>query len=82
VGIVAQHFRRRACKLRKPDITKLHQFDKNLVIQDNEMQSVLATLEVITDQGEKSALAAGLTAVSEGKTKTLSEIRAAVKRKK
>jgi hypothetical protein len=46
------------------------------------MQSVLATLEVITDQGEKSALAAGLTAVSEGKTKTLSEIRAAVKRKK
>jgi hypothetical protein len=87
-------------RLRKLNATKLRQFDKTLVIQDNDtplavllaydqfllmqaqLQSVLATVEVLTDQEERSALAAGLRAVSEGRTKPLSEVRAALKQKK
>jgi hypothetical protein len=87
-------------RLRKLNATKLRQFDKTLVIQDNDtplavllaydqfllmqtqLQSVLATVEVLTDQEERSALAAGLRAVSEGRTKLLSEVRAALKQKK
>jgi hypothetical protein len=87
-------------RLRTLNATKLRQFDKALVIQDNDrplavllaydqfllmqtqLQSVLATVEVLTDQEEKSALAAGLRGISEGRTKLLSEIRAALKQKK
>jgi hypothetical protein len=47
-----------------------------------QLQAVLETVEVITDDEECSALAAGLQALSEGRTKPLSEIRAALKRKK
>jgi hypothetical protein len=87
-------------RLRKLNATKLRQFDKTLVIQDNDkplavllgydqfllmqtqLQAVLQTVEVITDQEERSALAEGLRAVSEGRTKPLSAIRAALKQKK
>jgi len=87
-------------RLRKLNATKLRQFDKTLVIQDNDtplavllgydqfllmqtqLQAVLATVEVITDPEERSALTAGLRAVSEEKTKPLSEIRAALRQKK
>jgi hypothetical protein len=56
-------------------------YDQFLLMQ-NQLQAVLETVEVITDQEEKSALVDGLRAVSEGKTKPLSEIRAALKQRK
>ncbi len=43
-------------------------------------QAVTNTLEVVADHEERSALAEGLRAVSEGNTKPLSEIRAALKK--
>ena len=47
-----------------------------------QLQAVLETVEVMTDDEERSALIAGLQALSEGRAKPLSEIRAALKRKK
>jgi hypothetical protein len=47
-----------------------------------QLQAVLETVEVLADDEERSALAEGLRAVSEGKTKPLSEIRAALNKGK
>lgn len=47
-----------------------------------QLQAVLDTVEVMTDDEERSALAAGIQSLSAGRTKPLSEIRAALKRKK
>jgi predicted transposase YdaD len=87
-------------KLRMLNATTLRNFDKTLVIQDNDtplavlltydqfllmqqqLQAVLETIEVITDDEERSALIEGLQAVARGKTKSLSEIRAELKPKR
>ena len=55
-------------------------YDQFLLMQ-KQLQAVLETVEVMADEEERSALISGLKAVSEGKTKPLSEIRAALKRK-
>lgn len=86
-------------RLRKLNSRTLREFDKTLVIQDNDtplavllryeqfltmqnrLQSVLSTIELLTDESEVSALQAGLASAKAGKTKTLAEIRAARKRK-
>ena len=47
-----------------------------------QLQAVLETVELIADDEERSALVSGLQSLSEGRTKPLSEIRAALKRKK
>jgi len=47
-----------------------------------QLQAVLETVGLIADDEERSALVAGLQSLSEGRTKPLSEIRAALKRKK
>src|SRR5271170_1146362 len=87
-------------RLRTLNATNLRQFNKALVIQDNDkplavlltydqfllmqrqLQAVLETVELIADNEERTALAEGLRAVSEGKTKPLSEIRAALNKGK
>jgi hypothetical protein len=56
-------------------------YDQFLLMQ-RQLQAVIDTVEVIADDEERSALAEGLRAVSEGKTKPLSEIRAALKKGK
>jgi hypothetical protein len=56
-------------------------YDQFLLMQ-RQLQAVLETVEVLADDEERSALAEGLRAVSEGKTKPLSEIRAALNKGK
>jgi hypothetical protein len=56
-------------------------YDQFLLMQ-KQLQSVLETVDVMTDDEERTALIDGLRAVSAGKTKPLSEIRAKLKRKK
>ncbi len=86
-------------KLRTLNATSLRNFDKAMVIQDNDtplavlltydqfltmqkqLQAVLETIEVITDDEERSSLIDGLQAVTNGKTKSLSDIRAELKQK-
>ena len=86
-------------RLRTLNATNLRNFDKALVIQDNDtplavllsydqfllmqtqLQAVLATIEVITDEDERTALTQGLEAVRGGRTKPLSQIRAELKKK-
>jgi hypothetical protein len=52
-------------------------YDQFLLMQ-RQLESALETVEVLTDDEERSLLADGLRAVSEGRTKPLSEIRAAL----
>lgn len=86
-------------RLRSLNATNLRNFDKTLVIQDNntplavllaydqflsmqrQLQAVLETVEVLTDEDEITALIEGLKAISGGKSRPLSEIRAALKGK-
>jgi hypothetical protein len=56
-------------------------YDQFLLMQ-RQLQAVLETVEILADDEERSALAEGLRAVSEGKTKPLSEIRAALNKGK
>jgi hypothetical protein len=55
---------------------------EQFLLMQRQLQAVLETVEVLADDEERSALAEGLRAVSEGKTKPLSEIRAALKKRK
>ena len=55
---------------------------EQFLLMQKQLRAVLETVEVIADHEERSALADGLRSVSEGKTKPLSEIRAALKQKK
>jgi hypothetical protein len=56
-------------------------YDQFLLMQQ-QLQALSATIEVITDDEERTALAEGLQAVRAGRTKALSEIRGELKRKK
>ena len=87
-------------RLRTLNATNLRQFDKTLVIQDNDkplavllsyeqfllmqkqLQAALETVEVITDENERATLADGLRALSRGKTKSLTDIRTELKKRK
>jgi len=55
-------------------------FEQYLTIQ-RQLQSVFDTIEVLTDENEAAALNAGLRDVQTGRTKPLSEIRTALKKK-
>lgn len=55
-------------------------YDQFLSMQ-KQLQSVLETIEVLTDDDERTALIEGLKAIGEGKSRPLSEIRAALKGK-
>jgi len=86
-------------RLRTLNATNLRNFDKTLVIQDNDkplavllaydqfllmqkqLETVLETIEVLTNEEDVAALIAGLHAIEAGKTKPLAEIRAALKLK-
>jgi hypothetical protein len=87
-------------RLRTLNATNLRQFDKTLVIQDNDkplavllsyeqfllmqkqLQAALETIEVITDENERATLVDGLRALSRGKTRSLTEIRTELKKRK
>ena len=56
-------------------------YEQYLIIQ-RQLQSVVDTLEVLTDETEAAALNAGLRDVQAGRTKPLAEIRAGLKRKR
>ena len=86
-------------RLRTLNASNLRNFEKTLVIQDNntplavlltydqfllmqkQLQAVLDTIEVLTDDQECTALRDGLKAVQEGRTRSLAEIRAGLKQK-
>ncbi|HLK21152.1 MAG TPA: hypothetical protein VKT81_19510 [Bryobacteraceae bacterium] len=86
-------------KLRTLNATTLRQFEKAMVIQDNDtplavlltydqfltmqaqLQSVIETIELITDDQERAALVDGLRSVKEGRTRPLSEIRADLRKR-
>jgi hypothetical protein len=55
-------------------------YDQFLLMQ-SQLQAALETVEVLADQEERSALAEALRAVSGGKTKPLSEVRAALSKR-
>ncbi len=55
-------------------------YEQYLIIQ-RQLQSVVDTLEVLTDQNESAALNAGLKDVQARRTKPLSQIRATLKKK-
>ena len=55
-------------------------YDQFLTMQ-RQLQAVLDTLEVLTDDEECAALREGLKAVREGRTRPLAEIRAGLKHK-
>jgi PHD/YefM family antitoxin component YafN of YafNO toxin-antitoxin module len=48
-------------------------------MMQKQLEAVLETIEVLNDDEERHALIAGLEAVSAGRTRSLSEIRAALK---
>jgi len=56
-------------------------YDQFLLMQ-RQLQAVLETVDVLADDEERSALVEGLRAVSQGRTKPLSEIRAALNKGK
>ena len=86
-------------RLRTLNASNLRNFEKTLVIQDNntplavlltydqfllmqkQLQAVLDTIVVLTDDQECTALRDGLKAVQEGRTRSLAEIRAGLKQK-
>ena len=55
-------------------------YDQFLSMQQ-QLQSVLETIDVLTNQEERSSLVDSLRAVAEGKTRSLSEIRADLQKK-
>ena len=85
-------------RLRSLNATNLRNFQKTLVIQDNDkplavllayeqflviqrqLHAVLGTIEVLTDEEERSELLAGLENLRAGRTRPLSEIRSGRKR--
>jgi len=87
-------------RLRTLNATNLRNFNKTLVIQDNDtplavlltyeqflamqkqLQAVLQTIEVITDNQEMESLSAGIGEMRSGKTKTLSEIRTTLRKQR
>jgi hypothetical protein len=46
-----------------------------------QLNSVLSTIEILTDDDERAALTRGVAAISQGKVKSLSDIRAELKKK-
>ena len=54
---------------------------EQFLIMQRQLQSVVDTIEVLTDGNESAALNAGLRDVEAGRTKPLSEIRAAIRKK-
>jgi len=53
---------------------------EQFLIMQTKMQSIVETLEVLGDSEEAEALGAGLEDVSEGRTRSLSEIRRSLKK--
>jgi len=87
-------------RLRKLNATRLRNFEKTLVIQDNDtplavllkyeqfltmqqqLRSVLDTVEVLTDRDEVAGLVQGLGEIAAGRTRTLDRIRRDLKKRK
>jgi PHD/YefM family antitoxin component YafN of YafNO toxin-antitoxin module len=59
----------------------LVKYEKYLILQ-NELESLMATVELLTNKEETAALLAGLKDFEAGRTKPLSEIKASLGRKK
>jgi hypothetical protein len=56
-------------------------YEKYLILQ-NQLDSLMATIEVLTDQEESGALVAGLNDLKAGRTKSLAEVKASLKKKR
>jgi len=59
----------------------LVKYEKYLILQ-NELESLMATVELLTNKEETAALLAGLKDFEAGRTKPLSEIKASLGKKK
>ncbi len=59
----------------------LVKYEKYLILQ-NELESLMATVELLTHKEETAALLAGLKDFAAGRTKTLSEIKSSLSKKK